>query len=165
MIDLMIMPPPASRDAPDFRQFLEAIGGPNYLGVSRASAWEIGGDYDHPARRKAIYEKYILPACTPQHAAYSAMMNYAFNYDPIPAAKACRIPMAYISADVPIVCRLRDLDLLQKYCPQLTVAKTLLAGHFSTIEVAEQINAMIQRFIDVGLSRKTVPVRVAAPPA
>jgi hypothetical protein len=35
----------------------------------------------------------------------------------------------------------------------MTTAKTLLAGHFSTIEVADQINAMIERFLAVGLSR------------
>jgi hypothetical protein len=30
-------------------------------------------------------------------------------------------------------------------------AKTMLAGHFNTIEVADQVNAMIERFLAVGL--------------
>jgi hypothetical protein len=47
----------------------------------------------------------------------------------------------------------RDLDRLQELCPQLVVAKTLLSGHFSTIEVSEQINAMLDRFLAVGLKR------------
>jgi hypothetical protein len=46
----------------------------------------------------------------------------------------------------------RDLDRLQKLCPQLVISKTLLAGHFNTIEVAGQVNAMIERFLAVGLS-------------
>jgi hypothetical protein len=155
MIDSIIMPPPALRDAPELRRLLEGIGGPNYLAVSRANAWEIGCDYDDPARRKVIYDKYILPPCekTPQHVAYSTIRNYTLNHDPVPAAEACKIPMAYISADVPLVNIARDLDQLQKLCPQLTTTKTLLAGHFNTIEVADQVNAMIERFLAVGLSK------------
>ena len=49
----------------------------------------------------------------------------------------------------------RDLDSLQKLCLQLTTSKTLLAGHFNTIEVASQVNAMIERFLSVGLSAKS----------
>jgi hypothetical protein len=59
--------------------------------------------------------------------------------------------MAYISADVPLVNMARDLDRLKKLCPQLAVAKTLLAGHFNTIEVADQVNAMLDRFLAIGL--------------
>ena len=63
--------------------------------------------------------------------------------------------MAYISADVPLVNMARDLDQLQKLCPQITISKTLLAGHFNTIEVADQVNAMIERFLAVGLSARS----------
>jgi hypothetical protein len=111
----------------------------------------------HPARRQAIFDKYILSPCeaTPQHVAHSTIKNATLNYDPEPAAKACKIPMAYISADVPLVNMARDLDRLQQLCPQLVVAKTLLAGHFNTIEVADQVNAMINRFLAVGLGKKS----------
>jgi pimeloyl-ACP methyl ester carboxylesterase len=155
MIDSIVMPPPAMRDAPEVRRLLDGIGGPHYLAVSKANAWEIGCEYDDPVRRQAIYETYILPPCekTPQHVAYSAIMN-ALSYDPVPAAQACKIPMAYISADVPLVNMARDLERLQKLCPQLTISKTLLAGHFNTIEVADQVNPMIERFLAVGLSAK-----------
>jgi pimeloyl-ACP methyl ester carboxylesterase len=160
MIDSMIMPPANLRASPQVRALLEGIGGPNYLAVSRANAWEIGCDFDDPARRKMIYETYILPPCenTPQHVAYSAIRNFALNYDPAPAAEACRIPMAYISADVPLVNMARDLDRLQKICPQLVVAKTMLAGHFSTIEVADQVNAMLDRFLAIGLRSRATPI-------
>jgi pimeloyl-ACP methyl ester carboxylesterase len=153
MIDSIVMPPPALRDSPEINRLSDGIGGPNYQTVSRANAWDLGCDFDDPARRRAIYDKYILPPCdnTPQHVAYSTIRNLVMNYDPSAAAKACRIPMAYISADVPLVNMARDLDRLKKLCPQLVVAKTLLAGHFSTIEVADQVNAMLARFLAVGL--------------
>jgi len=123
--------------------------------VSRANAWAIGCDYDDPLRRKIIFDSYILPPCenTPQHVAYSAIRNFVLNHDPVPAARNCRIPMAYISADVPLVNRARDLERLKELCPQLVVAKTLLAGHFNTLEVADQVNAMIDRFLSVGMRK------------
>lgn len=153
MIDSMVMAPPAMRDHPDPRRLLEGIGGPDYLAVSQANAWEIGCDFDDPQRRQEIFETYILDPClkTPQHVAYSAMKHAILDHDPAPAAAACKIPMAYISADVPVVEAGRDLERLKRFCPQLVTAKTLLAGHFNTIEVAEQVNAMIERFLAVGL--------------
>jgi pimeloyl-ACP methyl ester carboxylesterase len=156
MIDSIVMPPPAVRDSAEIHRLLDGIGGPDYLAVSRASAWDIGCDFDDPLRRKVIYDRYILPPCekTPQHVAYSTIRNAVLNHDPVPAARACRIPMAYISADVPLVNMARDLQRLQELCPQLVVAKTLLAGHFSTIEVADQINAMIDRFLAVGMRKQ-----------
>jgi pimeloyl-ACP methyl ester carboxylesterase len=152
MIDSIVMPRKELRHAAEIHQLLQGIGGPNYLAVSRANAWEIGCDHDDPARRKAIFDEYILPPCenTPQHVAFSAIKN-AIDHGLEPAAEACRIPMAYISADVPLVNMARDLDRLKELCPQLVVAKTMLAGHFNTIEVADQVNAMIERFLAVGL--------------
>jgi hypothetical protein len=47
----------------------------------------------------------------------------------------------------------RDLNHLQELCPQLVTAKTMLAGHFNPIEVADQVNPMIERFLAVGLGR------------
>jgi pimeloyl-ACP methyl ester carboxylesterase len=155
MIDSIVMPPEGLREAPDLQRLFEGIGGPNYREVSRANAWEIGCDFDDPARRKQIYDTYILPPCNkiPQQAALSIIMNFALNYDPVPAAKACGIPMAYISADVPMVSMARDLDRLKTFCPQMVFGQTLLAGHFNTIEVADQVNAMLERFLAVGLRR------------
>ncbi|MGY4426406.1 pimeloyl-ACP methyl ester carboxylesterase [Bradyrhizobium sp. JR6.1] len=155
MIDTIVMPPPILRESRELTRLLEGIGGPNYLAVLKANAWEMGCDFDDPTRRKMIYETYVLPSCekTPQHVAYSMIRNATLNYDPVPAAEACRIPMAYISADVPLVNVTRDLDRLQEICPQLVIAKTMLAGHFNTIEVADQVNTMLDRFLAVGLRR------------
>jgi pimeloyl-ACP methyl ester carboxylesterase len=155
MIDSIVMAPAALRESADLKRLLDGIGGPNYREVSRANAWDIGCDFDDPARRKMIYDTYILPPCDriPQHAAFSTIKNYALNYDPTPAAEACKIPMAYISADVPMVTMARDLDRLKAICPQMAFGQTLLAGHFNTIEVADQVNAMLDRFLAVGLGR------------
>lgn len=162
MIDSVVLPSKQVRESPDLRQLIEGMGGPDYLEISRANAWDFGCDYDDPARRKMIYEECILPptVATPQHVAYSTIKN-AIAYDQEPAAANCRIPMAYISADVPLVNASRDLDHLQRLCPQLVTAKTMLAGHFNTIEVADQVNAMIERFLAVGMRQRASGVAPA----
>lgn len=153
MIDTIVLPSPGAAGSAEIEGLLAGVGGPDYRSVVRDMAWAIGCDYDHPARRQALFDTFILGPClrTPQHVAYSALRNMLRHHDPVPAARACRIPMAYISADVPLVEAARDLDRLRELCPQLVTAKTLLAGHFNTIEVADQVNAMIDRFLDVGL--------------
>ncbi|MGI3903958.1 MAG: alpha/beta fold hydrolase [Janthinobacterium lividum] len=155
MIDSIVTPAPGARDSPEVGALLAGIGSPAYLEVSRGNAWSIGGDFDDPGRRQWIFDTYILGPClgTPQHVALSAIRHFIQGHDAEPAARACTIPMAYISADVPLVEQARDLRRLRELCPQLVEAKTLLAGHFNTIEVADQVNAMIDRFLAVGLCR------------
>jgi pimeloyl-ACP methyl ester carboxylesterase len=155
MIDSPVTPPPALRESLEIQQWLDSIGGPDYPMVSRVGSWDMACDFDDPARRKAIYDAYIRPPCekTPQHVAFSTIKNFIMNYDQDSAANACTIPMAYISTDVPSVSVARFLDRLQAFCSQLVTAKTLLSGHFNTIEVADQVNAMIERFLAVGLRR------------
>src|SRR5262249_2842887 len=86
MIDSIVMPRNELRDSPEVGQLLQGIGGPNYLSVSRANAWDIGCDYDDPIRRLAIFDEFILPPCesTPQHVAFSAIRN-AMDHDMEPA--------------------------------------------------------------------------------
>ncbi|WP_245334839.1 alpha/beta fold hydrolase [Bradyrhizobium mercantei] len=155
MIDTIVMPSPILRKSRQVKALLDGVGGSDYLAILKANAWELGCDFDEPDRRKTIYETHVLPPCekTPQHVAHSMIRNAILNYDPMPAAKACRVPMAYIAADVPLVNMARGLDRLKEICPQLVTAKTMLAGHFNTIEVADQVNAMLDRFLDVGLRR------------
>jgi len=86
-IDSIVMAPASLRDSPDLQRLPDGIGGPNYLAVSRANAWEIGCDFDDPAGRMMIYETYVTPPGEkiPQQAAYSAIKNFTRNYDPAPA--------------------------------------------------------------------------------
>ena len=64
-------------------------------------------------------------------------------------AKACQVPVLYIEA----AHRLADLDLFAELCPQLVTAKAVGSGHFLSLEVPEQINPMIDRFISLYVRR------------
>jgi hypothetical protein len=64
------------------------------------------------------------------------------------------VRVAYLSVAVPLIEQGRDLERFGALCPQLIVAKTLGAGHFSPLEVPDQINAMIARFLAVCIERR-----------
>jgi pimeloyl-ACP methyl ester carboxylesterase len=84
---------------------------------------------------------------TPQHVLVSTFESL-FPWDVHRArecAESCRVPMLYIEA----AHRLADLDRLAALCPQLVTAKAVGSGHFLSLEVPEQINPMIDRFISL----------------
>ncbi|HEX3403944.1 MAG TPA: alpha/beta hydrolase [Acetobacteraceae bacterium] len=164
MIDTIIFPPPEAAELA--RQLLEQISGSDYFGAARNSALDMFMDHVDPAdpmRKDRLLEQICAAhRTTPQHVAVSAFRNMLSGYDSAPAAQACTVPVAYLSAAVPLVEMARDLDRLRALCPQLVVAKTLGAGHFSPLEVPDQINAMIARYLAVGLARPRIPSKVLA---
>ena len=44
-----------------------------------------------------------------------------------------------------------DLDQLRELVPHVMVGQTAGAGHFCQLEVPDQVNAMIERFLQVGM--------------
>jgi hypothetical protein len=75
----------------------------------------------------------------------AALQGHIFDYDATFAAEACKVPVAYLSA----AHALADLAKLGTYCPHLMTGQTIGSGHFSPVEVPEQINSMLDRFIKV----------------
>lgn len=80
---------------------------------------------------------------TPMHVVASAFESVG-SFGGEAALKAVRAPVLYVEAD-PVIAR---VDLLRELCPQVVTAKTAGSGHFHQLEVPEQINAMIDRFLD-----------------
>ena len=65
------------------------------------------------------------------------------EWDGEAATRACGVPMLHISADVPI----NDAAALRALNPLLRTGQTVGAGHFHQLQVPEQVNAMIERFL------------------
>lgn len=153
MIDTAVLPPPAFVEAA--LKLSEAFRRPDYLEVARAQAYSLYGphvDPDDPDRRERILAE-VLDAhrYISQQAAVSSFVNW-LRHDSLPAAQACRVPMAYLDSGHPAIVQGRDLVRLRKACPQLMIAKVLGAGHFSSLEVPDQVNAMIDRFMAVAVA-------------
>jgi len=152
IIDSLVFPRPIFMEPA--RKMAERFREADFRAAARAQAVELYLDYDDPERREQllapIYDAHLK---APQHAATS-VFDGLLGYDPTPAAQACRVPVAYLAAGVPLIEQASDLERFKTVCPQLTIAKTLGAGHFSPLEVPDQINAMIERFLAVGIGRK-----------
>lgn len=119
--------------------FVAALGGPGYRELARGFIdGRLFSPRDDPARRARITEHMLE---TPQHVMRSAFANLV-RFDSESAARACKVPVLLIDAEVPLPDRARFREL----CPTLQCAQTAGAGHFHQLEVPEQVNAMLERF-------------------
>jgi len=129
-----------------FAGYLEGLRGPDFADQVR----KIVADSCLPTDTcRAHVEQTFL--ATPQHVLVSTFESL-FPWDVHRArecAEACQVPVLYIEA----AHRLADLDRLAALCPQLVTAKAIGSGHFLSLEVPEQINPMIDRFISLYVRR------------
>jgi len=143
MLDAAVALPAAARAR--IEPFLQSLGGPDYraaLGDYVASALFLPTD-------DAGLEARILAAMeqTPRHVMISAFEGLR-DYDPGPAAASLRAPALYISADET---PRSDMARLRALVPSLREGRTVGSGHFCQLEVPDQVNAMIGRFLSVAI--------------
>ena len=97
-------------------------------------------------RRAAIMEQ--MPSTPPGIAAQIMRAMAEFDASTLAAAT---VPVASIGSAVPANA---SADL-RRLCPAITIGQTVGAGHFNQLEVPDQVNAMIERFLAVnGLSTR-----------
>jgi pimeloyl-ACP methyl ester carboxylesterase len=141
MIDSPVTRPAASRAA--LPAFLKALEGPEYRTVlSRYVEKALFLPTDDPERRAHILARMTE---TPRHAMVASLRGMS-EFDPNAAAGRMTVPSLYIAAnDRP----LSDLPRLLELVPQMRFGQTVGSGHFCQLEVPEQVNAMIARFLDL----------------
>jgi pimeloyl-ACP methyl ester carboxylesterase len=140
---------------PDPRvEILEGLRGPAYPQAARQLVERMFLPTDDPERRAWIVEGMTS---APQHV-FSSIAEDAWGCDLAAAASACRVPALYIQAAK----AWPALDRLAALCPQLVFGRTVGAGHFNMLEVPEQVNAMIERFLATAVELTTRPTVPAA---
>jgi pimeloyl-ACP methyl ester carboxylesterase len=147
LIDSVILPHRAFVEG--LRPFAHALYGKEYREALHQTVSSLFLETDDSERKSRLLSSMVN---IPQHVLASSFRNHITDYDATPAAGKCRLPVAYIAA----AHKLADLDRFLTYCPQLIVAQTLGSGHFSLLEVPEQVNAMIEQFARVQLSISTL---------
>ncbi len=142
MLDAAIVLPQGARNAiPDF---LGKLRGPGY----RSAIRDYVGNLlflpsDDPERKTWILE---CMAATPQYVMVSAFEGLR-DYDPAEAEGGLAVPSLYIAADEPVA--RSDLARFQSLTPKTLYGRTVGSGHFLQLEVPDQVNAMIGRFLMV----------------
>ncbi len=139
VLDAPAFPPPPVRAA--FAQMAAALRTPAYRDAIDATCEQmIFLPTDDKARRARLHEGLVG---TPQHVLASTWENF-LAYDPAPAAAQCKLPMLYVGSVMPC-----DEAAMRALCPQLVIGRTVGAGHFHQLEVPDQVNGMIARFLQV----------------
>ena len=73
------------------------------------------------------------------------MVQAMARFDAISTLRILDVPVLCIASALPA----NDAALLRDACPWITLGQTVGAGHFSQLEVPDQVNAMIEQFLAV----------------
>ena len=92
-------------------------------------------------RRGAIIND--MPTVSPGIAA--ALMRAMGEFDGASALRKASVPVLSIGSAVPAN---KSADL-RSLCPTVAIGQAVGAGHFIQLEVPEQVNAMIERFLAI----------------
>lgn len=142
MLDSSIVRPAASAAAVD--GMIKALAGPDRVATMRN--YVTGALFiptDDPVREAKLLD---LMASAPAHVVVSAMEGMR-EFDPQLARGRIKAPSLYIAADEPGP--RSDMAVLRDLLPQLAFGQTVGSGHFCQLEVPEQVNAMIDRFMAI----------------
>lgn len=140
-LDSTVAPPAGVMDS--FRPLTQALRSPHWQAAARAVNEKLGGFADKIERREQLIASFIS---TPQHVIASTL-EQLIPYDSEAAAAAFKAPLLYISAGT----GLADLARLRQLCPQLLTGETVGSGHYPSLEVPDQVNAMLARFFELCL--------------
>jgi pimeloyl-ACP methyl ester carboxylesterase len=142
ILDSPIVPPPGFVEI--LNPFADAVGTSKYREVIQQFMEPFVGFADAPARRERLLARMMGG---PQHVIASTLRNY-LTYDTAKSAAACKVPLLYIAAGSWFT----DVARFRELCPQLVTGQTVGSGHYHQLEVPEQINAMIDRFLKTALA-------------
>ena len=127
-------------------RLLDALCGPNYQEVQRQYvANSLFIPTDDQQRKERILEHM---SSAPQHVMVSATEGFR-DYDAAAVAEGCVVPALYIAANESQP--RTDRGRFHEQLPRLMDGKTVGSGHFCQLEVPEQVNMMIERFLTVAL--------------
>jgi pimeloyl-ACP methyl ester carboxylesterase len=142
LIDSILLPP---GDRPGFvRELVVKLRSPDGSHALREYYATFFGPYDDPARMAWILDE---TARTPLYVTGSILEESVRSWDDADALRRCDLPLLYLDASTPNA----DLPRAAELRPRLMVGRTIGSGHFSPCEVPEQVNAMLARFLTVGL--------------
>jgi pimeloyl-ACP methyl ester carboxylesterase len=77
----------------------------------------------------------------------AAALRAIYEFDGGGALGAVAVPLLTIGAATPT----DTAAALRSACPTITIGQTVGAGHFNQLEVPEQVNGMIERFLHLSL--------------
>ena len=121
-------------------KFAQALRGPDYQKVQQKFIENVLFIPSDNPDLKARVMREMSSAL--QHVMASAY-THTIAQDTDAAVAACKVPLLVLGA----ANWLSDIPRLQELCPHAVIGQTVGAGHFHQLEVPEQVNAMMTRFL------------------
>ena len=119
---------------------IEGMSKPDYKEFAANFIGTMFSPQDDPQRKQEIMAGMLA---TPQHVLVGAMKGNA-GTDLLTTADALKQPMLVISAGY---MAFSDPSLMKTRFSRFRFGQTVGSGHFNMVEVPEQVNAMIERFL------------------
>jgi pimeloyl-ACP methyl ester carboxylesterase len=144
MLDAAVVLPESARAG--LLQFIERMRASDYRDVVRNYVADVFFIPTDDAGRKARILNDMVTA--PRQVMFS-MLEGLRDYDPRVARGRLAVPSLYIAADEPHP--RSEIPPLRDLVPHMQYGQTVGSGHFCQLEVPDQINAMIDRFLAIAL--------------
>src|SRR3954454_1511162 len=139
MLDAPVLIQPAMAEA--LAPFGAALRSPAYRDALVGFMASNFGPADDPERKARILAQI---GELPQPIGVACWETGIERFDSVAAASSCTVPALYINAGIPA-----DLERFAQLCPRLLIGKTIGAGHWHQLEVPDQVNAMLDRFLAI----------------
>jgi pimeloyl-ACP methyl ester carboxylesterase len=137
LIDSVLLP---AANRPEVgHELVASLRGPAPAAALRAYFEAFFSPHDDPGRKAWILDQAVR---TPPHVC-SSVWQESIGWDDAAALRRCAVPLLYLDAGTPNADLARALELQ----PAMVIGKTVGSGHFSPLEVPDQVNAMLARFI------------------
>jgi pimeloyl-ACP methyl ester carboxylesterase len=140
---IMVDPPPLSKDV--WKGFaaslLAGFEGPDPAAARRNFVEQMFLPTDDADRRARI----VKTMCAAPDDVAIATTKAMAAFDPAAILRGCQVPVVIISSAVPT----NGSAYLLEVNPAIILGQTVGAGHFLQLEIPEQVNLMIERFLSI----------------
>ncbi|WP_172622716.1 alpha/beta fold hydrolase [Aquicella siphonis] len=96
-----------------------------------------------PDKKQVAINAFETTAKTALASTYENLL--AWDKESVRKLQSCTMPVLYIQSGEPFCTE----DALRTHCPHLMAGKVVGSGHWATLEVPDQVNSMIKRFLDI----------------
>jgi pimeloyl-ACP methyl ester carboxylesterase len=133
---------PRPETAEFFRGFADRLEGPDGEAIRREYVQDMG------ARDEGLARWIVEHMCAPEQRVAAAVIRGVGEWDGRDPLARCEVPVLLLRDEIGAN---TDILRLLEIKPDLEVGLTVGAGHFHQLEVPEQVNAMIERFLALSL--------------
>jgi pimeloyl-ACP methyl ester carboxylesterase len=124
---------------------LTAMDGPGHYEARREMAAASIGPFASPELR----DRLVATLCAPERHVAAEAFASVVEWDGAKILCGLTVPVLAITAGMGGPGGATDASRLLSECPKLLTGATVGAGHFIQIEVPDQVNAMLERFLDL----------------